>query len=383
MNDIRPLIVEVLQETAQHLLGQQAHPTVKIGLTAAGSEHGYAEALSGADIARKSLPGVEVLVIGPEDMSTALRTVPASTEEEAHDVMDGMLDSGELHAAVTMHYSFPLGVATVGLVSTPGRGRPMFLACTTGMSATDRVEAMTYNAVYGVSAAKAYGIADPSVGILNVDGARPVERALREMKAKGYSVNLAASGRVDKDVVMRGNDLLAGTPDVMVCDSLTGNLLVKLFSAFTTGGSYESLGWGYGPGIGEGYSRIIHIISRASGAPVIVGAIAYAAAMVRGKLTEVFREEWKRACAAGLDSMGKHRRASEPATKTVGPERKVVTEQIAGIDVLDLEQAQQLLSSQGIYAETGMGCVGPVILVAPEDKTRAMQILQEQQMVTA
>lgn len=40
---------------------------------------------------------------------------------------------------------------------------------------------------------------------------------------------------------MRGNDLLAGTPDIMVMDSLTGNLMMKIFSAYTTGGSYESL----------------------------------------------------------------------------------------------------------------------------------------------
>ena len=184
MRDIRPLIVEVLQETAQHLLAPQSQPSLTIGLTAVGSEHGYAEVLAGAELAQRSLPGVEVLVIGPEETVTTLPTAPASTEEEAHGVMERMLDAGELHAAVTMHYSFPLGVATVGLVSTPGRGRPMFLACTTGMSATDRVEGMTYNAVYGISAAKAYGIADPSVGILNIDGARPVERALLALKAQ-------------------------------------------------------------------------------------------------------------------------------------------------------------------------------------------------------
>jgi len=41
---------------------------------------------------------------------------------------------------------------------------------------------------------------------------------------------------------MRGNDLLAASCDVMVTDTLTGNLLVKILSAFTTGGDYESIG---------------------------------------------------------------------------------------------------------------------------------------------
>ena len=40
---------------------------------------------------------------------------------------------------------------------------------------------------------------------------------------------------------MRGNDLLAGAPDVMVTDTLTGNIFMKVFSSFTTGGNYESL----------------------------------------------------------------------------------------------------------------------------------------------
>ncbi|AFM27012.1 glycine/sarcosine/betaine reductase complex component C subunit alpha [Desulfomonile tiedjei] len=381
MRDIRHLIAEVLDETAQHLLAPHSEPAIKIGLTAIGNEHGYSEVLSGAEMAQRNVPGIEVLTIGPADMATNLRTVPASTEEEAHAVMERMLDAGELQAAVTMHYPFPLGVATVGLVSTPGLGRPMFIACTTGMSSAERVQGMAYNALYGISVAKAYGIANPSVGVLNIDGARPVERILRELQANGYCINLAVSGRSDRDVVMRGNDLLRGTPDVMVCDSLTGNLLTKLFSAFTTGGGYESVGWGYGPGIGERYQRIIHIISRASGAPVIAGSISYAAAMVRGKVTEVFREEWQRAHRAGLSTLCKTRKRAT-APQAPAPEKKVVTEQIAGIDVLLLESAQELLRSRGIYAETGMGCVGPVILVALEDRPLALDVLQKNSMLT-
>jgi len=78
---------------------------------------------------------------------------------------------------------------------------------------------------------------------------------------KGLSIKFAQSLREDGGVVMRGNDLLAASCDVMVTDTLTGNLLVKILSAFTTGGDYESIGFGYGPGIGEGYDRIIMILS--------------------------------------------------------------------------------------------------------------------------
>lgn len=381
MHDIRPLIAEVLNETAQHLLDPHCSESVKIGLTAIGSEHGHTEALAGAEMAQRNVPGVDVVVIGSAEATTSLRKVPASSEEEAHAVMEHMLDEGDLQAAVTMHYAFPVGVATVGLVSTPGLGRPMFVASTTGMSSLDRVQAMAYNAVSGISVAKAYGLADPSVGVLNIDGARTVERILRGLQANGYGINLASSARSDLDVVMRGNDLLRGTPDVMVCDSLTGNILAKLFSAFTTGGNYESIGWGYGPGVGDGYQRIIHIISRASGAPVIAGAIAYAAAMVQGKVTKIFQDEWQQANRAGLGTACQARQPAAAPAQTQRPQKKVVTEQIAGVDVLCLESAQELLCSSGIYAETGMGCVGPVILVAPEDRQLALDVLKKNNMV--
>jgi len=58
---------------------------------------------------------------------------------------------------------------------------------------------------------------------------------------------------------MRGNDLLAGTPDVMIQDTLTGNIFMKVFSSFATGGDYEALGYGYGPGIGEGYDNLARL----------------------------------------------------------------------------------------------------------------------------
>ena len=75
-------------------------------------------------------------------------------------------------------------VATVGKVVTPARGKPMYLAATTGISDTDRVCGMVKNAVYGVIAAKADGIESPTVGIANVDGARQAERALLKIKRR-------------------------------------------------------------------------------------------------------------------------------------------------------------------------------------------------------
>ena len=94
--------------------------------------------------------------------------------EDIHKEMEKLLDSGEIDAAVTMHYPFPIGVSTVGKVITPGIGKPMYLATTTGTSDTDRIAGMVKNAIYGIIAAKADGIENPTVGIANIDGARPV-----------------------------------------------------------------------------------------------------------------------------------------------------------------------------------------------------------------
>lgn len=384
MDNVKQLVAEVLNEAADILATGRAAARVKVGITALGSEHGPKEVLAGAEQAQRALPGVEVVVIGPADLDTSLAKITVSGEEEGHAAMDKLLDSGELHAAVTMHYNFPIGASTVGLVVTPGRGGKMFVATTTGTSSPDRVEGMVKNAVYGIAAAKAYGIAKPTVGILNVDGSRQVERILTELKQRGYDINFAASSRNDGGVVMRGNDLLGGTPDVMVCDSLTGNLLMKIFSAYTTGGSYEALGYGYGPGVGDGYGKIINIISRASGAPVIAGAIEYAAAMAQGSLVAVAKAEIAGAKKAGLAELVKPQKKDQPAAAApvAAPPKKIVSKQIAGIDVLDLENAQQMLWAKGIYAETGMGCTGPIILVAPEDLEPSLKLLIENKVIT-
>ena len=59
------------------------------------------------------------------------------------------------------------------------------------------------------------------------------------------------------------------------------------------------------------------------------------------------------------------------------PEKEVVTSQISGVDILDLEDATKVLWKHGIYAESGMGCTGPIILVNSSRKPNAKEILKE------
>lgn len=374
---VEKIVAQTFLELAEALETGSFGSRPKIAITGIGSEHGEETVLEGAVAAAGT--GVEVHYIGTLT-HPALRTVPAKDEEEARQRMEELLASGAVDGAVTMHYPFPIGVSTVGRVVTPGRGKSVFLATTTGTSSADRVEGMVKNAVYGLIAAKSCGVENPTLGILNVDGARQTEGILKELAKAGYPITFAQSVRADGGSVLRGNDLLTGAADVIVTDSLTGNILMKTLSAYTTGGSYEALGQGYGPGIGEGYDRLVLIVSRASGAPVIAGAIQYGAQLVRGKWKEVSGAEFAAAKAAGLGTLlaaRKQKSATPPAEETVkAPPKEVVTAQLSGIEIMDLERGVEALWKAGIYAESGMGCTGPIILVSEAKAQAAAQLLQ-------
>ncbi|QIB26418.1 glycine/sarcosine/betaine reductase complex component C subunit alpha [Caloranaerobacter azorensis] len=377
-NNVKKLIGKVFNDIADAIETGQFGKKVRVGITILGSEHGVENIVKGAEIAQSRDNSIEVVLIGPK-VDTELEIIEANTEEEAHKKMEELLDSNEINSAVTMHYNFPIGVSTVGKVITPGLGREMFIATTTGTSSPDRVEAMIKNGIFGIITAKAMGIENPTVGILNVDGARQVERALKELSNNGYEINFTESMRADGGSVMRGNDLLAGTPDVMITDTLTGNLLMKIFSSFTTGGSYEAMGYGYGPGIGEDYSRIILILSRASGVPVVANAISYAAKLAKGDLIKISKEEFAKAKKAKLDDiingLKKGAAAKEVEEEVVAPPKEVVTGSISGIDILELENAVKILWKNGIYAESGMGCTGPIVMVNESKLDKAIEIL--------
>lgn len=347
-----------------------------VALTGMGSEHGEANALAAAVAAARS--GVDVRYIGSLT-APEVTTVPVADDEEGHARMEELLASGEVDAAVTMHYPFPIGVSTVGRVVTPALGREMLVASTTGTSSTDRVESMVLNAVSGIAVAKACGIAEPTVGILNVDGARQCEMALRELAEGGYPISFATSSRADGGAVMRGNDVLRGTPDVMVTDSLTGNILTKMISAAATGGSYEATGFGYGPGIGRSADRLVLIVSRASGAPVLAGALRFAGELVRSDALGLARAEFAAADAAGLSRiLDARRQDARPAdvSEVSAPPAEPCGAAIAGVDVMDLEDAVRVLWGEGVYAESGMGCTGPVIMVPETRLDQAHELLR-------
>lgn len=373
------MIADVFEDIATGIETGGFAKKVRVGVTTIGSEHGEENVIKGAEIAQAKDPSIEVVLIGHK-CDSKLKQYNVESDEEGYKVMEELLDNGEIDACVTMHYSFPIGVSTVGRVVTPAMGAEMTLATTTGTSSPHRVEAMVLNAIAGIITAKAMGNPEPTLGILNVDGARQVERALKEIDKGGYKIHFAESARADGGCVMRGNDLLMGTPDIMVTDTLTGNLLMKIFSSYVTGGSFEAHGYGYGPGIGSGYERLIYIISRASGYPVIANAIKYAAECVRVDIKKLIKDEYKKANKAGLEKVINEleeasKKTSGPKEEVKAPAEEVTDGSIGGIDILEMEDAVQALWKEGIFASSGMGCTGPVVMVNSSKLDAAKKVL--------
>ena len=378
LKESKKMIGEIFLEIGEAIDSGKFGSQSRVGITTLGSEHGIDNVIKGAEKAQKENDDLKVVLIGPK-VDTELQIAESNTEDEMYRKMEDLLENGEIDACVTMHYNFPIGVATVGKAITPGLGKDIFLATTTGTASSNRVEAMVKNTLYGIITAKTMGIENPSVGILNLDGSRQVESALKKLNSNGYQINFGESARADGGCVMRGNDLLSGSSDVMVADTLTGNIMMKVFSSYTTGGNYESAGYGYGPGIGENYNKIILILSRASGIPVVANAIRYAAKLAKGNLIEKSKDEFKKAKAAGLENiLYELTKGSIKSEKQIlMPNKEVVTAQISGIDIMDLESAVQMLWQEDVYAESGMGCTGPIVLVSEKNLTRAIEILEK------
>ncbi len=380
MTEQKKIIGEALARVVERARG--GFEKTVIGLMAAGSELGSAELLEGALKAQSEDPRLKVVAIGPKQEGfDALEWIETSADEvEIAATLEAALKDGRISGAVALHYPFPLGVTTIGRVLTPGRGRSLLLASTTGTSSAQPLEALVLNAIYGRAVAKALGQADPSLAILNINGANPALRALTKLKENGYGLRFGESGRADGGATLRGNDILNPTVDVCLCDSLTGNVLMKLFSAWQTGGAYEALGWGYGPSVGKGWSQVVSIISRASGAPVVAGALSFTAAVVRGNLPKLVAEEIVAAEKAGLnqilaDLAPAPAAAAEETVKA--PPCCPTGAEISGIDVLDIEAAVCCLWKADIYAESAMGCTGPVVKVPKEALDNAKNCLKQ------
>ena len=391
------IIGEALKDFAETV--KNSAPRVRIGLMTAGSVLNKAEIMEAVKSAAERDTALCVVGIGekPADYDELKKQQWASRldwiecPDNEHDIArkmeealaEGMHSQSKgIDGAVAMHYPFPIGVATVGRVLSPAKGRSMLIASCTGTSALRREEAMLKNTVYGIATAKALGMEKPAVGVLNIEFAPLLERMLVKLQENGYRIHCGSSARSDGGMLLRGNDLIAGSVDICVADSLTGNILVKMMSTFNSGGLYETSGWGYGASVGENWPYVVSIVSRVSGIPVVANALLNTARLARTDLPGLVQEEIRQARSAKFDEiLADFSRQHETKEKenASAPPAEPCDEALGGIDVLDLENAVHELWKKGIYAESAMGCTGPVIKFASKNKDIVLSVLKEKQ----
>ncbi|NLA82072.1 MAG: glycine reductase, partial [Clostridiaceae bacterium] len=169
MDKIKHDIAQVFMDLAQGLETGQFGKKTSVAVIGPGSELGEDNVIQGCQLAARQ--GVEVLYLG-NAQAEGVTTIPCDCADDAFETMEELLKSGQADAAVAMHYPFPIGVSTVGRVVAPATGKNVYLATTTGTNSTDRVEAMVLNTIAGIATAKADGLDNPSVGLLNLDGTR-------------------------------------------------------------------------------------------------------------------------------------------------------------------------------------------------------------------
>ena len=221
-NSIERMIADTFMEMAQGLETGSFGKRPKVALTGMGSEHGEENSMAAAIEAAKD--GIDVYYIGTLE-AEGVTTVKVANDEEGHDKMEEMLKNGEVDAAVTMHFPFPIGVSTVGRCVTPATAKEMFIANTTGTSSTDRIEGMIKNAIYGIIAAKACGKKNPTVGIVNIGAEEEKGNALVKetfpLLKECPDINFIGS--------VEARDIPYGAADVIVCEAFAGNIILKLY----------------------------------------------------------------------------------------------------------------------------------------------------------
>lgn len=122
------------------------------------------------------------------------------------------------------------------------------------------------------------------------------------------------------------------------------------------------------------------IVSRASGAPVIAGAIEYAATLVRNKVFDIAHDEFKKAEKAGLkDILEARKAASKPAAaeeEVKAPPKEVVTAEIAGIEVLDLGgRCTRPLEGRNLCRKRH-GLHRPMVMISEANEEKGKEILK-------
>ena len=110
---------------------------------------------------------------------------------------------------------------------------------------------------------------------------------------------------------------------------------------------------------------------------MIANALAYCGAAAAANLPALVAEEIAAARACGLEEIiAAATPAPAAADETItAPAAEPTDEEIHGIDVLAIEDAVRELWKHKIYAESSMGCTGPVVKLNKRNEEEARRLL--------
>ena len=86
----KKLLAQTFNQIADALETGVYGERVRVGVTVLGSEHGPAEIVRGAEMAKADNPDIEVVLVGPE-VDSELPRIAANDEKEQHKVMEQAL----------------------------------------------------------------------------------------------------------------------------------------------------------------------------------------------------------------------------------------------------------------------------------------------------
>ena len=69
-------------------------------------------------------------------------------------------------------------------------------------------------------------------------------------------------------------------------------------------------------------------------------------------------------------------KAAKAEDEVKAPPAEPTDDELHGIDVLEIDNAVKVLWKEGIYAESAMGCTGPVIKMPARHMSKAAEILK-------
>ena len=101
---------------------------------------------------------------------------------------------------------------------------------------------------------------------------------------------------------------------------------------------------------------------------------------MRGDVFKIAAAEFAAAEKAGLAeaiAKRKPKPAAAEEEEVAAPPKEPCTSSIPGIEVMDLEDAVKVLWKAGIYAESGMGCTGPLVMMSDANYEKALELLKE------